>query len=856
MQKIIAYLALSLLTLSLSCQKNKWGHDFSIDEKPIESFLESADIEERPFLKIKTSAFHHDFFFYGSFIPVLSSESGFSLRGRIIHFKPYVDRVIMLESTKGHSIANDKDSMIILAEFPVVRSDNDGVVIDFAKGMNSAFTTRNVHSQSSIQKDADTSEQFRAVALSASFVKSVKSEDNILSISQVAQWRNNKSELISAEFRYFFRDYLPSPTFKMKAFSQNRWVQYFSTPPLVEAPTTDQVAYITKWDLSKPIVFYISANTPDEYVQAITDGILFWNHIFKQDIIEVQMLPEGVSAPHPRFNIIQWVVWDNEASAYADMVVNHLTGETMQAQIYLHSGWVRQSSQKLRNQLTELLITEPKKIPITSIEEAPMPSMFDYDEPCFIALNNFAELSELTQEISINDISDETIKILTGDIIRAVIAHETGHVLGLRHNLASSTQGISLNERKELLRSYLQTGDGELLEKPFSRSIMDVFSAADDAIIGAQLRKLSASDYKSSQIQEIYKYDKQAIDFGYFNKPMPGDMAFCTDEDMEKFLDCARWDISDTSILFASSRLNNSLDQISITLADTFIRAIDPKRKGGPIKIQDVPLNTNGVMNILSQYTKDLFSWHFKNSRSIAVESKLPALGPHNFQQINQAKFKMIRDETAVYGVNKTFFDLLPPFNDFLDQQSSFLESFSAHFDKRLEEFGAGDFSIESKEAYKIAMEFFESLHALVIDQVLTVITKTQFDDPLFQEPVEHALGQVANEIVLGQKESTSLPIFRYELKTRDLAARLLNPSLGILSDWSLENIAKTGNGLKKIMSAVVNGQGTDLLTMSREKRQWLLDQNRIINTLTQIKGMSRPLFPLPTEKKPEKGNE
>src|SRR5690606_14215844 len=151
----------------------------------------------------------------------------------------------------------------------------------------------------------------------------------------IAQWRNQKSELVSAEFRYYFREYQPSPDYKKVTFGKHRWVQYFSTPPLIVPPTNNPFAYITKWDIIKPIVFHLSANTPTEYRDAIKDGLTYWNHIFGKQIIEVRDLDPRLSAPHPRLNILQWVTWDNEASAYADMVVDHLTGQILQAQIYL-----------------------------------------------------------------------------------------------------------------------------------------------------------------------------------------------------------------------------------------------------------------------------------------------------------------------------------------------------------------------------------------------------------------------------------------------------------------------------------------------------------------------------------------
>lgn len=833
----------ALLALALSCEKNDL---FPVYEKPIEVFLASEEINNKPFLKIKSPGFKKDFFLYGSFIPMLSSTTGYSLRGRLVSFHPFDDRVIMLESPKGHSIASENESVILLAEFPIVRTDKDGVLIDFNRGMNSAFTMRNVHAQASINADPTTSEQFRSIALANSFVRSITNEQNVMSINQFAQWRNSKSELISAEFRYFLREYAPYENFEKTFYGSNRWVQFFKTPPMLLAPTTEKVSYTTKWELSEPIVFYISSNTPKDYEQAIIDGVMFWNN-FIGNIIEVKKLPEGLSAPNARLNIIQWVAWDNEASAYADMVVDHLSGRIMQAQIYLHSGWVSQSAEKLRNQLSDIVFSETKPS-IDSVLEAPMPSMFDFDEPCFLSLYNLAEL-DFRENFS--DISDETLKLLTGDIIRAVIAHEMGHVLGLRHNLAGSLLGISLSARKNALKSYLRNGEYSLpLTEVFSSSIMDVFSAVDDAIIGAQIRKLLADDENKAHIKDIFQYDKQALDYSYFKKPMLKNMAFCTDEDMEKFLDCSRWDISNTPVVFASNRINSAFEQIATSLADTIIKVIDPERKGGPQSVNDISLDTTEVQKIIEGYVKNLFSWLKKDARSVLVEKDFEALGVQNQEMIANERFESVLKESEADGINTTFFGLLPPFSDEEKLKTGFMNRFISHFEQRLSGLSNKDYQEDLSNAKKLAGNFYETLRMQIIDQILSVVITAEIDAPKLAKTIETALGQIAEEIIFAQKDQTTMPAFKYELKTRELAAKLLNPAIGNVADWSLDNLIKTGTRLKWLMKKGLGSQSTDVSTIPREQRQWLMDQNRILNTLMQLKNMSRPLIKKPKHPK------
>src|SRR5207249_11707130 len=67
------------------------------------------------------------------------------------------------------------------------------------------------------------------------------------------------------------------------------------------------VFYAMKFDSHKPIVFALSAAIPDRYRQAMRDGVLYWNKALGRPLLQVIDAPDDVTAPSPRYNVIQWV---------------------------------------------------------------------------------------------------------------------------------------------------------------------------------------------------------------------------------------------------------------------------------------------------------------------------------------------------------------------------------------------------------------------------------------------------------------------------------------------------------------------------------------------------------------------
>jgi len=160
-------------------------------------------------------------------------------------------------------------------------------------------------------------------------------------IRQSAQARDlaeSANQEVRFEIRYFLSPYQPSEKpGKEPPRSEDRYVRFFETYRQLELTTGRASAKIARFDVSKPIQFYYSANTPSNYVDAVKEGILYWNRAFGTNIVRADKAPDGVTAPDARYNVIQWVPWDAAGFAYADVLLDPLTGESKHGQVYMTS---------------------------------------------------------------------------------------------------------------------------------------------------------------------------------------------------------------------------------------------------------------------------------------------------------------------------------------------------------------------------------------------------------------------------------------------------------------------------------------------------------------------------------------
>jgi hypothetical protein len=300
-----------------------------------ESF--SADAATKQ-VAIRSSALNSEFLLQGNLIELQNAQNFQGLKSRVVVFQKQAGKLFMLESQIGHTVTPNTPFAIILADFPIVKEEGGWIWFDFNQGMSKIFTTAEMYSSD----DQGTAyvPSFNVDSVRSSFLEQVDdSQNNRLALRQAAQIEASDNTVRSVEARYYLSPYLPDPAFKQTQSPAMTYAGFFEVMPQNVAGGAYTKVLAMKWHLNKaePITYYISAETPPEYRDAVKNGVLYWNKVLGDDFFAVAEAPAGATAPDMDKNIIQWVTYDSAGSAYADIQADPRTGQILHAQVFMPS---------------------------------------------------------------------------------------------------------------------------------------------------------------------------------------------------------------------------------------------------------------------------------------------------------------------------------------------------------------------------------------------------------------------------------------------------------------------------------------------------------------------------------------
>jgi len=272
------------------------------------------------------------------------------------------------------------------------------------------------------------------------------------------------------------------------------------------------VRYVNRWRLEKknpgaalsepvqPITYYIDRTVPVEWRPYVRAGILEWNRAFEdagfRDAIRVLDAPDDSawSAADARYSTIRWTATNGAVYAIGPTNVDPRTGEILNADILVSAAWI----QRWRGQSGQFVTPWATVQSVLQEDSLVRGRGFGglvcrYGEGLSRSGALAGALLAARGEVPPGG---EPPRAYVGQALKALIMHEVGHTLGLRHNFRGSA-GASAAQLAN--RSWTASHG-------FGVSIMDY---SPPALAAEPVRQ---GDYYAPTIGS---YDRWAITYGY-----------------------------------------------------------------------------------------------------------------------------------------------------------------------------------------------------------------------------------------------------------------------------------------------------------------------------------------------------
>jgi Met-zincin/Domain of unknown function (DUF5117)/Domain of unknown function (DUF5118) len=213
------------------------------------------------------------------------------------------------------------------------------------------------------------------------------------------------------------------------------------------------VRYINRWRLEKkdptaamsepmrPITFYVDHTVPLEWRPYVRAGILEWNKAFEQagyrNAIQALDAPDDSawSAADARYSTVRWTATNRSVYAIGPATVDPRTGEILNADILVSAAWI----QTWRGESGEY-VTPMAAVRSISLEDS-LAAEGGNALRCSFGQGLAGQgtlVNALFATRATGAERDELVRDYIGEALKALVMHEVGHTLGLRHNFRGS----------------------------------------------------------------------------------------------------------------------------------------------------------------------------------------------------------------------------------------------------------------------------------------------------------------------------------------------------------------------------------------------------------------------------------
>jgi hypothetical protein len=212
------------------------------------------------------------------------------------------------------------------------------------------------------------------------------------------------------------------------------------------------VRYVNRWRMEKrvpgtvsepvrPITFHIDHTVPLEWRPYVRAGILEWNRAFEEagyrNAIQALDAPDDSSwsAADARHSTVRWTATNRSVYAVGPSNVDPRTGEILNADILISAAWIQTWRGDTRDYTTPLASVQSAGASdtTTSSEDPSLLCRFGegLDRQGTVARTVLAARGAIPA-------GGATPREYIGQALKALVMHEVGHTLGLRHNFRGS----------------------------------------------------------------------------------------------------------------------------------------------------------------------------------------------------------------------------------------------------------------------------------------------------------------------------------------------------------------------------------------------------------------------------------
>jgi hypothetical protein len=375
-------------------------------------------------------------------------------------------------------------------------------------------------------------------------------------------------------YLYTFTKLPESPMAARRADSR---IGHFATPKVDfsnESKLSPVLFYVNRWRLekkdpaaalsepTKPIVFWLSNEIPDQHREPIRAGILEWNKAFERvgfkDAIIVKQQPDdaGFDLGEPQYSSVRWMPTATPSfGAIGPSQVDPRTGEILVADI----GWDANMVRYIRAMKSEGVVTYQPMYDEASgeirVEALGMEAgrLCSYRDHAAREVGFALALLEARGEL---DPDSPEADELVAAFLKDVTMHEVGHTLGLRHNFRASTVA-SLAQLSDKAHAEKHGLTGSVMEytpvnlalkgEPQGAYFTPTLGAYDYWAIEYAYKPISAEEEKAELARIAARANQR-------------ELAFATDEDVRFGIDPTvnQGDLGDDPLAFFGRRVRLS----------------------------------------------------------------------------------------------------------------------------------------------------------------------------------------------------------------------------------------------------------------------------------------------------------